>query len=158
MKPDIVLESNIARTTYPEYGPELIEIKNSEPVRDVFLLPANKPVLTLTYEDGTVSINMKTMRLLGFPHHIRMLFYEKSHTLLVGGADTERNDSLAVHAPSSDYIFHNRFFMATLTTRMGWGEHEAYRAVGVFVPRIRMVAFSLDEAERIIDGKEQLHG
>lgn len=114
----------------------------------------NRPALRFELWSNRLFINKATINLLGGKQYIQFLWDNGNRILLINGTSTKVRDSFALERVSgtnadgeaSGYVFQRRAFTDAVILRMRWNRNESYKVLGAYAPRVRMVAFCLDEA------------
>jgi len=105
-------------------------------------------------KNRAVYISKSTLRYLGDPPYIRLLYVEGKNLFIVSGSDTKVRDSVAVPEKiyadiDEEFTIFRKILTEALKLRLNWEEGESYRANGNFVPKLDVVVFELEKAVKI---------
>jgi hypothetical protein len=123
----------------------------------VAFIADSRPSIRFGIRYRQLSVNRAAIDALGNKPYIQFLWNEGTHTLLLTGLDKKERNSFAVSHHDDDsawteWQFHRKAFLDAIVLRMRWDIGVSYKVFGEYAPRIKMIAFRLDNAAIIKDG------
>ena len=117
----------------------------------------DRPILRFDMRYNRLYINRATVTALSNPPYVQFLWDEEHRILMFNGAANKRRDTQPLERFSGtnqsgehqQYVFQRKIFIDALNLRMHWDLSDSYKVVGRYLPQLRMVAFSLDDAEKM---------
>ena len=112
----------------------------------------NQPAIRMKL--GTeISINRRVLYALGNPQYINFWWSESQRVLLIGAATEETLLSFRIreryYASKTGYKIERHQFLQAVMRIAGWHDNMICVVKGSYIPELDMVAFKLDDAEKM---------